>query len=178
MPNFWDYRILDNALRAYIIVVATILFVIALKRFISRLIGRLIFRFVSRMGPGLDRADFLKLVVGPIGTFLVVLVSMSSIEKLHFPAALDFDIYEVKLRAIVQATAVIIIIASFIWLLMRLVDFIAVVLRQKARTGRVPRDNQMIVFIRDFLKAILGIIGFLMILNSAFKVDEIGRAHV
>jgi MscS family membrane protein len=171
MPNFWDYRILDNALRAYIIVVATILFVIALKRFISRLIGRLIFRFVSRMGPGLDRADFLKLVVGPIGTFLVVLVSMSSIEKLHFPAALDFDIYEVKLRAIVQATAVIIIIASFIWLLMRLVDFIAVVLRQKARTGRVPRDNQMIVFIRDFLKAIIGIIGILMILDEAFRVN-------
>lgn len=171
MPNFWDYRILDNALRAYVIVVATILFVIALKRFISRLIGRLMFSLVSRMGPGLDRADFLKLVVGPIGTFLVVLVSMSSIEKLHFPAALDFDIYEVKLRTIVEATAVIIIIASFIWLLMRLVDFVAVVLRQKARTGRVPRDNQMILFIRDFLKAIIGIIGILMILGDAFKVN-------
>jgi MscS family membrane protein len=72
MPNFWDYRILDNALRAYVIVVATILFVIALKRFISRLIGRFIFSFVRRLGPGLDRTDFLELVVGPIGNFLVV----------------------------------------------------------------------------------------------------------
>ena len=47
----------------------------------------------------------------------------------------------------------------------------AVVLRKKARAGRVPRDNQMIVFIRDFLKAIIGIIGILMILAEAFKVD-------
>lgn len=171
MPNFWDYKVFDNSLRSYVIVAATILFVIVLKRFISRLIGRFIFSFVRKMDSGLDRTDFLKLVVGPIGTFLVVLVTMSSIEKLHFPSTLDFDIYEVKVRAIVQAVAVIIIIVSFIWLLMRLVDFIAVVLRKKARTGRVPRDNQMIVFIRDFLKAIIGIIGILMVLDEAFKVN-------
>src|SRR5580658_5270924 len=142
MPGFWDYTVLDNPLRAYIIVVATILFVIALKRFISRLIGHFLFSFVRKMGSGLDRTDFLKLVVGPIGTFVVVFVSISSIEKLHFPAALQFDVYEVKSTTIVHAIAVIIIIVSFIWLLMRLVDFIALVLRKKARAGRVPRDNQ------------------------------------
>jgi MscS family membrane protein len=123
------------------------------------------------MGPGLDRSDFLNLVVGPIGTFLVVLVSMSSIEKLHFPTALDFDIYEVKSETIVRSLAIIILIGSFIWLLMRLVDFVALVLRKKARAGQVPRDNQMIVFIRDFLKAIIGIIGILLILHSAFSVN-------
>ncbi|HTR30480.1 MAG TPA: mechanosensitive ion channel domain-containing protein [Puia sp.] len=171
MPGFWDYRIFDNPLRSYVIVGGTILFVIVLKRFISRLIAHFLFRFIQRMSAGLDRSDFLKLVVGPIGTFLVVLVTVSSIEKLHFPVALDFDIYEVKVRAIVQAVAVIIVIVSFIWLLMRLVDFIAVVLRQKARAGQVPRDNQMIFFIRDFLKAIIGIIGVLMILDDAFKIN-------
>ncbi len=171
MSNFWDFKVFDNSLRSYVIVAATILFVIVLKRFISLLIGRFIFSFVRKMDSGLDRKDFLKLVVGPIGTFLVVLVTMSSVEKLHFPATLDFDIYEVKVRAIVQAVAVIIIIVSFIWLLMRLVDFIAVVLRTKARSGRVPRDNQMILFIRDFLKAIIGVIGILMVLDEAFKVN-------
>jgi MscS family membrane protein len=171
MHDFWSITVFDNTLKSYIIVAATILFVIILKRFISHLIARLMFRFIRQMGPGLDRSDFLQLVVGPIGTFLVVFVSMTSIEKLHFPTVLDFDIYEVKFRAIVRAIAVIIIIVSFIWLLSRLVDFIALVLRQKARAGRVPRDNQMIVFIRDFLKAILGIIGALMILDAAFKVN-------
>ena len=123
------------------------------------------------MGSGLDKSAFLDLVVGPIGTFLVVFVSMSSIEKLHFPAELDFDIYEVKSKVIIQAIAVMIIVITFIWLLMRLVDFVALVLRNKARSGGGQRDNQMIVFIRDFLKAIIGIIGVLMILDSAFKVN-------
>src|ERR1700760_4831859 len=133
MPAFWNWKILSNPLHTYIIVAATILFVIALKRFISRQIGRLIFRFIRRMDSGLDRSAFLDLVVGPIGTFIAVFVSMTSIEKLHFPEELDFDIYEVKSKTIVQAIAVIIIIVCFIWLLLRLVDFIALVLRTKAR---------------------------------------------
>jgi MscS family membrane protein len=171
MHDFWDYTIWDNTLKAYIIAAAAILFVIVLKRFLSRLLGRLLFSFVRKMGSGLNQADFLRLVVGPIGTFLVVLVMMSSLEKLHFPPALDFDIYEVKSKTLIHGLAVIVIIVSFIWLLMRLVDFVAVVLRNKARTGRVPRDNQMILFIRDFLKAIIGIIGILMILDVVFQVN-------
>ena len=171
MHDFWNYSIWDNSIKTYIIVAATILFVIVLKRFISRLIGRLLFGFVRKMGSGLDQADFLRLVVGPIGTFLVVIVMMSSLEKLHFPAALDFEIYEIKSKVILRGLAVIVIIASFIWLLMRLVDFIAVVMRNKARAGRVPRDNQIVLFIRDFLKVILWIIGILMILDEVFLVN-------
>jgi len=171
MHSIWSITILGNPLRSYIIVAVTILFIIALKRVISRLIARLIFRLIRRMGSGLDKSAFLDLVVGPIGTFIVLFVSLTSIEKLHFPTELEFDIYEVRSKVIVQSLAVIILISAFIWLLLRLVDFIAIVLRTKARKDGGQRDNQMIVFIRDFLKAILGIIGVLMILNSAFHVD-------
>jgi len=171
MHDLWSQVVLGNTIRTYIIVAATILFVILLKRIISRLIASLIFRFIRRMGSGLDRSAFLDLVVGPIGTFLVVFVSVSSIEKLHFPSELEFDIYEVRSKTIIQAIAVMIIVISFFWLLLRLVDFIALVQRRKSRGSGGPRDTQMIVFLRDFLKAIIGIIGILMILNAAFKVD-------
>jgi MscS family membrane protein len=171
MHDFWNLIVFGNPLRSYIIVIGTILFVIILKRFISRLIARILFKIIQRMGSGMDRPAFLKLVVGPIGTFLVVFVSVSSIEKLHFPPQLDFDIYEVQAKAIFQSLSVIIVIISFIWLLMRLVDFVAQVLRRRSSGDRGPRNVQMVVFLRDFLKAILGIIGLLMILDSAFKVD-------
>jgi MscS family membrane protein len=171
MHDIWSIIVLGNPLRSYIIVAGTILFIIVLKRFISRLIARLIFRLIRRMDSGLDKSAFLDLVVGPIGTFIVLFVSLTSFEKLHFPPQLDFDIYEVSSKAIIHSIAIIIIITTFIWLLLRLVDFIALVLRTKARKDGGHRDNQMIVFIRDFLKAILGIIGVLMILNSAFHVD-------
>jgi len=171
MHSFWNSIVFGNPLKAYIIVAATILFVILLKQVISRLIARLIFRFVRRMGSGLDKSAFLDLVVGPIGIFLVLFVSITSIEKLHFPGELEFDIYEVRSKTIIQAVAVIILIGSFFWLLLRLVDFIALVLRSKAKSGGGPRDMQMIVSIRDFLKAVLRIIGILVRLHKAFEVD-------
>lgn len=171
MHDFWNIVILDNPLRSYFIVAATILFVITLNRYLSRLIAGLIFRVIRRMGTGLDRPAFLNLVLGPIGTFLVVFVSISSIEKLHFPRQLDFDIYEVPSKTMMHGLASIILIATFIWLLLRLVDFISEVLRNKARRSGGHRDNQVIGFIRDFLKVILGIIGLLMILDQVFRVD-------
>jgi MscS family membrane protein len=171
MQDFWSLVVFGNSLRSYIIVASTILFVIILKRFISKLIARLLFSLIERIGSGLEKAAFLKLVVGPIGTFVVVFVSMSSIEKLHFPPQLEFDIYEVKSKTIFQSIGVIILVISFIWLLMRLVDFVSQILRQSARGDRGLRNMQMVVFLRDFLKAILGIIGLLMILDSAFKVN-------
>jgi MscS family membrane protein len=171
MHDFWNIVILDNPLRSYFIVAATILFVVTLNRYLSRLIARLIFRFIRRMDSGLDRSAFVNLVVDPIGTFLVVFVSITSIEKLHFPRQLNFDIYEVTSKTMMHGLASIILIATFIWLLLRLVDFISEVLRNKARKGGGHRDNQVIGFIRDFLKVILGIIGLLMILDQVFRVD-------
>ena len=171
MHDFWNQVIFNNPLKRYIIVAATILFVIILKRFISRLIARLIFRMVKKLDSGLDKSAFMELVVAPIGIFLVMAVSISSLEKLHFPEVLDFDIYEIQSRTIIHALAIIVVIISFIWLLLRLVDFIALILREKSRANSGPRNNQMVIFIRDFLKAILCIIGFLMVLDSAFKVD-------
>ncbi|MHA4808351.1 mechanosensitive ion channel family protein [Flavitalea flava] len=171
MHDFWNQVILGNPLKRYIIIAATILFVIILKRFISRLIAHTIFRFIRRVNTGIDKSSFVDLVVGPIGTFLVVFVSISSIKKLSFPEELNFDINEVSLKDITHALATTIIVISFIWLLLRMVDFISIVLRRKARADGGPRNNQMIVFIRDFLKVLIGIIGILMILHSAFGVN-------
>ncbi|HMH21338.1 MAG TPA: mechanosensitive ion channel domain-containing protein [Puia sp.] len=171
MHDFWNQIVFSNPLKIYILVAGTILFVIMLKRVISRMIAGMLFQFIKRMASGLDRSSFVSLVVGPIGTFLVLFVSVSSIEKLHFPGEIDFDIYEISSKEIIHALAITLIIGGFIWLLLRIVDFIALILQRRARDSGDLRDNQLIVFFSDFLKVIMGIIGFLMVLNFAFKVN-------
>ena len=134
--------------KSWVIVAGTILFVIALKRYLSRLIARFIFRFIQRIGSGLDRSTFLDLVVGPIGTFLVVFVSITSIEKLHFPRELDFDLLRGKIESHHPGAGrhhpdhLLFLAAAG-----AIVDFIAVILRTKARKDGSHRDNQMIVFL-------------------------------
>ena len=52
---------------------------------------------------------------------------------------------------------------------MGLVDFIALVLEEKANQTADTRDNQLIVFFRDFLKVIVGVCGVLLIIKACFR---------
>jgi MscS family membrane protein len=62
-------------------------------------------------------------------------------------------------------------ILAFTWLLLRVVDFIASVLEIRANDTPSQGDNQLIVFFRDFIKVILGVIGIIVVLNQAFSYN-------
>ena len=135
-------------------------------------IAGLLFRLVKRVSSGIDKTSFVNLVAAPISIFLFVFISFAAIDKLHFPKEIDFDILEVpRAKAIVHNIAIAIIIIGFIWLLLRIIDFIALILARKANETGDLRDNQLIVFFRDFLKVIIAIIGILMVLALAFNVE-------
>ncbi|MFN2438061.1 MAG: hypothetical protein ABR503_02600, partial [Chitinophagaceae bacterium] len=112
---------------------------------------------------------FIDLVIHPLSIFLVLTVSVIALYRLNFPAQLNIVIYKFSLQSIFHTVAAIIQIAAFIWLLLRIIDFIASILERKANATPDQGDNQLIVFFKDFVKVILAIIGFLMILHFAFN---------
>jgi MscS family membrane protein len=171
MYDFWNQVILDNPLKKYLLVFSAIIVILFMKRIFSRIIASLLFRLVKRMATGIDKAAFVNLVIGPLDTFLLILVTIASFEKLHFPGQLDFDIYEITSKQIIHALATIVMICAFIWLLLRLIDFIAMLIKARAQTAGEIKDHQLIVFFRDFLKVIIGIIGVLLVLSFAFNFD-------
>ena len=169
MADFWNQVILNNPIKKYFLVVAAILITVILKRILSRFIAGLLYRTVKGITFGADKNSFVNLVIAPLETFLVVLVTIVSIEKLRFPSILDFDVYEISSRKIAHSIAITILIMAFFWLLLRIIDFIALILKWKANRSSDLRDNQLIIFLRDFLKVIIGIVGILMVLNFAFE---------
>ncbi len=171
MHDFWNQVFLSNPLRRYAFVVGAILLGIMIKGFISRIVARLLFAIIRRTGADVDKAAFIKLITAPLETFLLVFVILASIDKLKFPEELNFDIYEVSSTRIVHGLAAAVMICLFIWLLLRLLDFLALLIKQKARTAGDVKEHQLIIFFRDFFKVVLGIIGLLMILSFAFDYD-------
>jgi MscS family membrane protein len=171
MHDFWDQVVFSNPLKKYLGVVITILLALILKRLLSRYISGLLFRIVKRYSSGIDKAFFVNLVAAPISTFLFFFISFAAIEKLHFPTELEFDILEVPAKTIIHNIAVAVIITGFIWLMLRSIDFISLILAKKAAGSGDLRDNQLVVFFRDFLKVIIAIIGTLMVLAFAFNVE-------
>jgi len=170
MNNFFDQVYFDNAVRDYCITFGIIVSVLLLNRIISKYFASLIFSFIKRIWKNVDKNSFINLVIHPLGMCVVVFVSIAALHKLTYPAAWSVEIYRFKGKDILHAIGTTILIISFIWLLLRTIDFVATILEQKADLTPDLSDNQLIVFFKDFFKVLLGIAGILMILHFAFNL--------
>jgi MscS family membrane protein len=168
MNDFWDEIWWSNPAKDWFIVFGVIFFVLLLKRFISRYLAGLLFRVLNRIWKNLDKESFKSLVAQPLGLFLLILISIVALHKLTFPEKWNYDLYDYSIKRIMHCIGTIILIVSFIWLLLRTIDFIASILEKKADLTPDQTDNQLIVFFRDFFKVIIFIIGILLILKFAF----------
>jgi MscS family membrane protein len=165
---WWDYQWGDNSIGAYVIVGGVILSMLVLRRWISQYLAGLLFRLVHRIWKDVDKASFVSLVFRPLGFFLIVLVSVAALYKLRFPTFLDWTLFDFTFRQIVQASGTILLIGSFIALLLRMIDFIALLLSRRGNLGGDLSENQLIVFFKDFFKVLLVINGVLLIVRFAF----------
>ncbi len=171
MDSFLDRIFLANAVRDYLWVAGVIIFVLFLNRLISRYIAILLCRLFKRVWKNFDQQKFIELIINPLGTFLVVSVSIIALYRLDFPSQLNINLYKFPLQRIILSIATIIQVIAFIWLLLRIIDFIASVLETRANQTPDQSDNQLIVFFRDFFKVIIGIIGIMMVLHFAFNYN-------
>jgi len=161
----------DNSLQDYFWVAGVILFVLFLNRFISKYIALLLCKLIRRQWKTFDQQKFVQLIIHPLGTFLVITVSIIALYRLNFPPDLNVTLYKYPMQKIVQTIGVIIQVVAFIWFILRIIDFIASLLAKRAEQTPEQNDNQLIVFFRDFLKVVVGIMGFMMILYFAFNYN-------
>ena len=168
MNDFLNQVFLDNTIKSYLVVAGVILLVLILKRFVSRYLAALIYSLVKNVFTGIDKRSFSDLVTKPLGWFLFIWVSILALHKLTFPTLFEADIYKYTTKQVVHTTGTIILIVSFIWLLIRMIEFIALILEKKADLTPSQADNQLIIFFKDFLEIVLVIIGLLMILKAGF----------
>jgi MscS family membrane protein len=171
MNSFLQRVYFGNTVQDYLWVVGVILFVLILNRFLSRVLAILLCKLFKRTWKTFDQKTFLELVIQPLGAFLVITVTIIALYRLSFPDNINVSIYRYPLQRILLSIGIIIQIVAFIWLLLRIIDFVASVLDKRARVTLDQSDNQLIVFFRDLLKVIVGVIGILMILYFAFNYN-------
>jgi MscS family membrane protein len=163
-----DHIIFSNSIKAWLLVAAIILLMCIFKRYVSRYLAAISFRLATRAIKNINRQQYINLVAEPMGWFIVIVVSVFAIDKLNYPQAINFSIYGHTAADILSRIGPGIMIVTFVWLLLRIIDFIAQVLEQKANLTPDTRDNQLIVFFRDFLKVLIGIVGVLWIIKVCF----------
>jgi MscS family membrane protein len=174
MNEFLNRVIGNNQVKDYLFVFAVILLTWGLSKLISKFLAILLCKLIKRTWKSLDQRAFIDLIIQPLATFVVITVAIVSLYRLHFPPELNITLYKYTLQRTLVALAVLFQIGAFIWLNMRIIDFIAAVLQRKAELSHDQSDNQLVVFFRDFLKVIMIIIGLVLILHFSFNFN-IGR---
>jgi MscS family membrane protein len=166
-----DKVFFGNTVWDYLWVIGVILFVLLLNRIISKYLAILLSQIFRRNWKTFDQKKFVDLIIHPLGIFLVISVSIVALYRLTFPEELNIKLYKYPLKNFFLSVGITVQIIALTWLLLRVIDFIATVLEARALKTSDQADNQLIVFFRDFLKVILGIIGLMLVLHFAFNYN-------
>ena len=169
--HFLDNIFFDNSVRSLLTVILIISTGLICKKWLSRNLASIMFVIIKQKWISVDKNVFVDLVFKPLGTFLSVLISILSLMYLNFPAVLKFNINGYAFDGILTMISKSIIIIYFIIFLRSFINFISFVLDLKAKQSNEKSDDQLIVFFRDFAKAVVSIFGILMVLKFGFKVD-------
>lgn len=167
--EFLQEKILDNSILSLLTVAGVILGVVLLKKLLSHSAASISYMLIHRTWKMISRKQFSDLFLRPLSWFIIVTLTIVAISRLTFPAAWDFSIYRISFRDVLEKIAVAIFIYSFIRLVLSVIDFIALILSQKASLTKDKSDDQLVVFFRDFIKVLISIAGILLILKAAFN---------
>jgi MscS family membrane protein len=171
MPEFLNKLVLDNPLSSYVWILLIILAMFLLKGIISRLFCVLLYKLFPAAKKYVSRDQFISLVLIPMEWFIVLLAVVFSLHKLKFPSALQVELYKISTETVFDAVGKLILIVAFIRLLIRFIDFLAIIFETKANQTADQSDNQLVVFFKDFFKAIAVILGILLTTRFVFHFN-------
>ena len=167
--RYLDRIILDNTVRNYLVVFTVIAVLLLLKRLLSHGIASLFYLLIKKKWSSIEKRHFISLTLKPLSWFIFIFVSVLAIDRLNFPSAWLFKIHGVSTDSILGKIGSSLIIISFFYFLVSLIDFISLLLEHNANKAKDKSHGQVVTFFRDLLKVIIGIVGLLFVIRAAFN---------
>jgi len=171
MNDFLNKVILDNTIGQYLLVAFIIGLAYLLKKYVGRWASRILFLLMNLIGRKMDEKAFVSLVLRPVEFFLFWLITVSAVYSLKFPNAFYFKFFRTDTHRLLNIFATAAIIITFFWVLMRFIDYLAMVMERRANLTADLTDNQLIVFFKDFLKVVVAITCLLTVISLAFDYE-------
>lgn len=176
MNSFLDQLILGNPVRSYLIMLIILMAVFSVKRYLSKGIASAVYNLVKHLSPQIERSELTHLLLRPLEYFLLLVAFLLTIEHFRFPPELNFKIYnQYAIRNLADTLQQIAFCVCILWILLRLIDFVAVILEKQADLTPDMTDNQFIVFFRDFFKAIISILGIIVLIRVLFGSELVNK---
>lgn len=168
MKELFDQMIFDNKVKDFLLLAGVILVLSLLRKYLSRYFATLIFKvFHKSWNSGRD--VFVHLLKGPIHLFILALVIFLMLDNFRYPKAFDIQIHHIALRDIFESLGRGILIISMTWLILRVLDFTAMILEQRTDQTHGVSGTQLVVFFKDLLKVTVMFLGVLLLIRFMFN---------
>lgn len=173
MQNYFlEQKFLGNTLESYLWFAGILIAGLIFRNLISKLFSYLFFNLLSRhfKSVGVDR--FSELLAKPVSFFVLVLIVYMAFDRLEFPQEWklvpghQFGVRLVLFRIFETA-----VIFSLTWVLLRVTDYIGMVLIARAERTESKLDDQLVPFAKSAVKIFLCIIALMIVLGHVFEFN-------
>jgi len=182
--QFFEQVIWGNTVKAYALFVGIILLGLLFKRFVSRFLSQLLFKLFRRFADEVKMETFISLLLKPFEFFITLTSLYLAINQLRHPlevAIFHYSKLEGKVKVLHEFTLgefldkafLFLIILSFFWIILRIVDFVAHVFMYRAIKSENKADDQLVPFLKELFKFIIYFIGFFVLLGYVFEVNAL-----
>jgi MscS family membrane protein len=165
---FWG-----NPLSNYAWCVGILAFGILFRQLLSKGLSWMAYKVLRNYSKDdLGFKKFLELLKKPFGFFIAIITIYFAFSHLNFPAYWHIAPRdEWGLRMLLFRGMQTLIIISFTWIILRIVDFGGLILLQRAALTESKTDDQVIPFVKESVKIIVCIIALFSILGAVYNMN-------
>ncbi len=156
---------LGNRILDYLLFISATFLGLLFKRLISKYLSRIIFSFLGKKGDIVGREKFDDLVIRPLGFLVMLSIIYLGGNFLTIPEGWEEQMLFVK-----KSFSLIYVISIF-WVLLRVIDYVGLILFKKAEATENKMDDQLIPFIIDLAKILSVIFAIFIILGNVFNLN-------
>jgi len=163
---------LGNTIHQYLWFAGILLAGVLSRKIFAWLFSNIFYRILNKYSRELGFKTFLEHLRRPFGGFVLLVTLYFAFNQLSFPVEWNLVPENLfGLRMVISRTFQVAIVVSLTWIVLRLVDFTALVYRKKAQQKDSEAEDQIIPFIKEAIKISLGLLSFFFILGVVFEVN-------
>ena len=165
-------EILGNTIRDYSWFLGAVLLGFIFKRLISKYLSHLLFKVVGKKGAIVGADKFDALLTKPIGFCIMLSIIYLGSSHIEYPSVWNLaKESEVGLRMLISKGFSLIYVYSIFWIILKVIDFIGLILNKRAEETENKMDDQLIPFIIEIVKIITYIFALIVVMRNIFEVD-------
>ncbi len=169
-----DYIFWGNTIKQYLWFAGILLIGLIFLRIFSRIFSNLLFKLFQKFSSEVKAEKFVELLLKPVELLLLINIIYISFNQLTHPFEEIFikrKTFEISYQDVLDKLYVFFMIVSIQWMVLRLIDFIALVYTYKASLTESKSDDQLVPFLRELAKIISIVIGIFVMLGMVFKIN-------